>query len=288
MKFRYFTDAHMEKVRAPYRPYRYSEMASDLMQKCLDTCPEDANYVVFGGDAIQLSRKKGREYIEGLMRDFGAVAATSPKPFKFITGNHELDYFHELSEISDLLGITVQNEVINTDDGHRLIFIHNPFHSKGTGTILPFTQENIDFVEKAVNEAPTKSVTLFSHAPLDHTDEYEAKVLMHDGDPEYCFRPNTQAMVDILENSGKNCLVVSGHSHFEGVTRQKNVVYMTVQSLVEAVRTDTSQVYARWADFTREGEDKIHVQTHGYKPQSFFWEFHESKSYESAPLLAAE
>lgn len=288
MKFRYFTDAHMERERAPYRPYRYSEMAADLMQDCLDTCPEDADYVVFGGDAIQLTRQKGAEHIEGLMQEFAAVAATSPKPFKFITGNHELDYFQNLDDISDLLGLDVQNEVIDTDDGHRLIFIHNPFHSKGTGTILPFTQEVIDFVEKAVNEAPTKSVTLFSHTPLDHTDEYEAKVLMHDGDPEYCFRPNTQEIVGILENSGKNCLVVSGHSHFEGVTRQNNVVYMTVQSLVEAVRTDTSQVYARWADFTREGEDIIHVQTHGYAAQEYTWQFRDYSEPESAPLLAAE
>lgn len=287
MKFRYFTDAHMEKERAPYRPYRYSEMALDLMQDCLDTCPEDASFVVFGGDAIQLTRKKGREHIEGLMREFGEVAATSPKPFKFISGNHELDYFKELSEISDLLGLEVKNEVIDTDDGHRLIFIHNPFHAKGTGSILPFTQEVIDFVKDAVEGAPTKSVTLFSHTPLDHTDEYEMKVLLRDGDPEYCFRPNTKEIVDILEQSGKNCLVVSGHSHFEGVTRLNNVIYMTVQSLVEGVRTDPDQVYARWADFTRIGEDQIHVQTYGYKPTEYNWTYRDY-GVDSAPLLAAE
>lgn len=288
MKFRYFTDAHMEDERTPSRPFRYSERAADLIEECINSCDDDANYIVFGGDAIQMNRGKGKPHLESLVNKFGRFASSAAKPFKFITGNHELDYFGGLKAVSGLVGIDVKNEVVDTDDGHRLIFIHSPFHKKGYPSILPFTDEAIDFIEKAVNEAPTKSVTLFSHTPLDHTDWYEMKVLMHDGDPEYCFRPNAAVVRDILENSGKNCLVVSGHSHFEGVTRDKNVVYMTVQSLVEGVRTDPDQVFARWVDIERSGENDIHLKMHGYKARDYAWHFNASGVHDQSCLLAAE
>ncbi|MFP4312884.1 MAG: metallophosphoesterase family protein [Alphaproteobacteria bacterium] len=293
MKFRYFTDAHMEDERTSSRPYRYSEQAEHLIRDCIQSCDNDTSHIVFGGDAIQLNKRKGKDHLEKLMRKFGSLAASAQQDFRAVAGNHDFDYFGTLAEVSKLWGIDVRNEYIDIFDGHRLIFINDSFHEKGLENLKPYSQDTIDFVERAVKNAPTKSVTLFSHTPLDHDDWYETKMLMHDGDPEFCFRPNTSEIRDILEQSGKNCLVLSGHSHFEGVSRDKNVIYMTVQSLVEAVRTDPSQIYARWVDITRNGETDIFINQHGYKARDYHFTFDkmsapQNASAPQAPLLAAE
>lgn len=291
MKFRYFTDAHMEDERVESRPYRYSELAEGLIDDLVETSPDEMSYLIFGGDAIQMNRPKGQEHHENLVKKFMTAVSKTKAEFEMVAGNHDYDYFGSLEKLSDLFGIDINNKYIDTADGHRLIFINDPqkFHERGMGHIMPFSQETLDFVDGAVNSAPTKSVTLFSHTPLDHNDWYETKMLMHDGDPEYSFRPNSREVTDILEDSGKNCLVVSGHTHYETVSKDKNVVYMTVQSLVEGVRSDPDQVFARWADFEREGEDIIRVKTHGYDAREFEWQFNDNEVHNApAPLLTAE
>lgn len=290
MKFRYFTDAHLEHERIDSRPFRYSEQSKDLIEQCVETSPDNLDYLIFGGDAMQMNRNKSREHHESLIAEFVAAVSKTKAEFRMVVGNHDYDYFRNLDDLSNMFGVELKNNYIDTNDGHRLIFINDPkpFHERGMGHIMPYSQETIDFVNMAVNSAPTKSVTVFTHTPIDHDDWYETKMLLHDGDPEYSFRPNSDEIRQILEESGKNCLVVAGHTHYETVNKENNVVYMTVQSLVEGVRTNPDEIYARWADFEREGEDIIRVKTHGYKAQEFAWYFDDEAALEHAPLLAAE
>ena len=291
MKFRYFTDAHLDNDRTESRPFRCSELAEGLIGDLVDTSPDDLDFLVFGGDAIQMNRPKGQDHHEDMIKTFYAAVSKTKAAFEMVAGNHDYDYFGSLEKLSELMGIGLESKFIDTPDGHRLIFINDtePFHDRQLNHIKPFAQETLDFIEAAVNGAPTKSVTLFSHTPIDHTDWYETKMLMHDGDPEYSFRPNSDEVRDVLEGSGKNCLVVSGHTHYETISRDRNVVYMTVQSLVEAVRTDPAQVFERWADFEREGDDIIRVKTYGYDAREFEWQFDDNAVHNPpVALLAAE
>jgi len=298
MKCRFFTDAHLASERAATRPFRYSEQAFDLIQECVVTCPSDYDLIVFGGDSIQQNSKKPEKYHIDLIQEFKRAIAPATVPFQYVSGNHEHDSLGGFNKVSHHVGLPVQNNVRDTPDGHRLIFVNEAFHQQGVGHILPFSQATLDFVQKAVDEAPTRSVTLFTHTPINDFPHYVDAVNAQDGDAEFVFRPNAKTMREILENSGKNCLVVTGHSHCENYEYHNNVVYLTVQSLVEGVKTepDNNQeiVYRRWADIARHGEKDISILLYGYDGKNLVWDFdnlpvaQNNAANDPAPSLAAE
>lgn len=298
MKCRFFTDSHLASERVATRPLRYCEQAFDLIQDCVITCPSDYDLIVFGGDSIQRNPKKSEQYHIDLLKEFRRATLPARVPFQYVSGNHEHDSLGDFNKIALHLGLPVHNHVHDTPDGHRLIFVNEAFHKTGINNILPFSQKTLDFVQKAVDTAPTRSVTLFTHTPINDFDHYVNMVNNRDGDSEYVFRPNAKSMRDILENSGKNCLVVTGHSHYEICEHHNNVVYMTVQSLVEGVETapddDREIVHRRWADITRGGETDIFIRLHGYDSKDIIWDFQNlppsqnNAANNQAPSLTAE
>lgn len=293
MKFRFFTDAHLAPQRAPSRPHRFSEQGATLVKECVSTCPPDIEHIIFGGDAIQMDRPRGQAYHESLMREFGrAVRENTNLPAHFIAGNHDYDYFKSFEDIATLSGMPCENKIIDTPDGHRLVFLNEEFHKRGEGRLLPYSEATLTYLEEALERAPTPSVTIFTHTPPNDSDWEVTKILMRDGDPEYCFRPNSKAFRDILEHSGKNCLVVSGHSHYEGFEQQGRTAYLTVQSLVEEARLSPGTVYARWADIERKGADDLLIRLHGYKGHDIHYTFKDwgkgLSASQPALLLAAE
>ena len=298
MKCRFFTDSHLASERVASRPHRYSEQAFDLIQECVVTCPSDYNLIVFGGDSIQRNQKKSEQYHIDLLKEFKRAISPARVPFQYVSGNHEHDSLGDFNKIAKHIGLPVQNSINDTPDGHRLIFVNEAFHQIGIDHILPFTQQTLDFVQKAVDEAPTRSVTLFTHTPINDFDHYIDIVNTRDGDAEYVFRPNAKAMREILENSGKNCLVVSGHAHYEHYEHHNNVVHLTVQSLVEGVETGTEEtqeiVHRRWADIQRSGETDIFIRLHGYGSKDIIWDYknlptsHHKTAHNHTPSLAAE
>lgn len=298
MKIRFFTDAHHAHERTASRPHRYSEMALALTRECAATTPPDFDALVFGGDAIQQNKRATRPYHEDLLREFGAaVRQNTAVPVYAIAGNHEFDYFNDLGAVSALTGIAMHPPYLDTPDGQRLIFLNDKFHCQCERVLLPFSEENLGFLEQALRSAPGKAVTLFTHTPLDDFDEHLGKIVTRDYDAEFSFRTNTAAMRDIIEQSGKNVLVLSGHTHYENFSRHGNAAYLTVQSLVEGVRGAAQEtVFERWVDIERPNDTDIRIRLHGYKGYEINHRFaREQASPDPAsapafppPLLAAE
>ena len=295
MSIRFFTDSHHAPERTPTRPFRYCEQSLPLIKDCLDSVGKDCEAVVFGGDAIQVAKDKPRAHYETLMAEFGAAARQSPVPFYAIAGNHEYDYFRDLDKLSALSGVAYGNKVIDLQDGQRLILVNEEFHCKEEVTLFPFSDHALDFVRHAVESAPGNMVTLVTHTPIDDFDSYFTKIVIRDFDPEYSFRSNAADLRAILEDSGKNCLVLSGHTHYENFSSKANVAYMTVQSLVEGVRTATQEtVFGRWVDITRDNDTDLHIKLHGYKGHDIVHRFppitsqRPQQDNQAAPLLAAE
>lgn len=298
MQCRFFTDTHLASQRTPNRPLRFCEQAFDLIDECVTTCPPDYDLIIFGGDSIQRNPKKSEQYHIDLLKEFKRAISPARVPFQYVSGNHEHDCFGDFNTIARHVGLPVENTIKDTVDGHRLIFINDAFHQKGIPHILPFSQKTLDFVQKAVDEAPTRSITLFTHTPINDFDHYIDIVNNRDGDSEYIFRPNAKSMRDILENSGKNCLVVTGHSHYEICEHHNNIIFMGVQSLVEGVETppqDNREIaHRRWADITRNGESDVLIRLHGYDSRDIILDFNNLPSSQNkaapdqTPSLAAE
>lgn len=295
MSIRFFTDSHHAPERSPSRPYRHCEKSLPLVKKCLDTAPKSCEAVVFGGDAIQVTKDKPRAHYESLLQEFGAAARQSSVPFYAIAGNHEYDYFRDMDKLSALSGVAYGNKIVDLQDGQRLILLNDKFHSKDEKILYPFSADTLDFVRDALENSPTNKITLVTHTPIDDFDLYFTKIVLRDFEPEYSFRSNAAALREILDKSGKSCLVLSGHTHYENFSSKGNVAYLTLQSLVEGVRRAAQETtFERWADITRNTESDLHIRLHGYKGYDIVHRFpplapqNPLQDNQAAPLLAAE
>ncbi|MAE51790.1 MAG: hypothetical protein CMH27_08260 [Micavibrio sp.] len=285
MSIRFFTDSHHAPSRPSPKSSRHCERSLPLIQQCLNTITIDCEAVIFGGDAIMATYNQPQIYHETLMQEFGAAACQSRVPFHPVAGNHEYDYFRDLDRLSALTGLSYANKVIDLNDGQRLIFLNDQFHDHGLRILYPYTDESLDFVRTSMAEAPTNMITLITHTPIDDFGPHLAKTIRRKDDPAYSFRSNAGALRKLLENSGKNCLVLSGHTHHEHFFHHRNVAYLTLQSLIEGVRAAwPEKTHARWADITRKDENSLHIKLHGHNGRDIHHTYF--PSYTKAPSSA--
>lgn len=206
MSIRFFTDSHHAPTRSSDHPFRHCERSLSLIKSCFNTLSKECEAVIFGGDAIMATFDESYSYHETLMQEFGAAARQSPVPFHAIAGNHEYDYFRDLATLSALTGLPYGNNVIDLADGQRLILVNDQFHCDDFLVLYPFTDQSMEFVQKAIESAPTNMITLMTHTPIDDFDAYRTRIVLRDSDPEYNFRSTPQICGKFLKTPARTVL----------------------------------------------------------------------------------
>jgi predicted phosphodiesterase len=298
MKIRFVTDVHALTEAYHNRSGRIPEMGIPILRETMSTAKQDGvDKIISGGDCIQVQCNKPAEAdIEmlGIMRD---VFNEAGLPVYHVLGNHDIERTGGIKGASEILKMDESDLVISehghaytdTADGHRLIILQEEFKDDPRGTVLnPWSEHAMAFLEEKLATAPSKSVTVFSHTPCDDFDWQEMSTIMRAFDFRNAYRENSSDLRAIMEESGKNILFVSGHTHIDMQYSHKNVRYLTVGSPVEKISGDKPTPSQRFCDIERIGEDTIKVQIKGHAPHEFTWGFDNDCSDNFSLAIAAE
>lgn len=277
MKFTHCTDIHYAAQRASFRKNRISERGLELAQTMLLTLDPQTDFLVNGGDLIQFEKGLDPALDTIWMSAVRDAFNKSGLPVHYNIGNYDGERIGGLEAVGQLLGTPHTSYYFDHMDRngtpHRVIMLNQEFQAVPNDQMLyPWSDENLQLVERALRKSPSQSVTIFSHSPCDDFDWQQANTALRGYNVSNNFRPNSAELRGIMERSQKNILFMAGHTHIEISDAHKNVCYMTVQGMTEATSNGSEKPYGRWVGIHRDGESRIHVQQHGYMAQSWSWE----------------
>ncbi len=295
MKLRFITDIHALTEAFTKRSGRLPEHGIPILRGALKNArAEGIERIVDGGDKFQVQADKPAQADIDMLKLMREEFKKSGLPTDHVLGNHDIERTGGIKGAAAILGIPDSHYHVDTQDGHRLIVLQEPFKEDPRGCVLfPWSQSSLDFVQERLKDAPTKSVTIFAHTPCDDfDDDAEIGMALRGFDFSNAYRDNGAELRKIMEQSGKNILFVSGHTHIAMERAHKNVRYLTLESPVEKISDANPSPSGRYCDIERNGEDKINITIHGYKPREFSWNFQSTLKIQPAPNpafdLAAE
>lgn len=223
VKFAVVTDIHYGLNRANKK----GKQAPALVDRFVRIAnKKKMDFAVDLGDRVTTTAlDEDKKHLTNLKQHFNALAM----PKYSVHGNHDL---HRMSRTDNeqILGVPAVSHAQNIK-GFTFVFWNPEIRSPGqSGFNVPF--DDMEWLKDAL-AAATGPCVVFSHIPLDNTEEDNRQAHMRDGIPHASFYPQGAQIRKIMEESGKVFLCMAGHRHRNRHQEINGIHYITQQSLVQ-------------------------------------------------------
>jgi len=203
--------------------------APRLMRKFIKAvCAAAPDFILDMGDRIsQRNHREDMEWMQKFRKHFNEVSI----PLHCLMGNHDIKNLsrEDNEKIMGCPGISNSRDI----NGYHFVFWNPNVHNGDTG--LKLDPEDIEWLKDDLSKSKNPSV-LCSHIPLDNDpqDNSEARTYSE----KYTgiitnrfYYDDAHAIREILEQSGKVILCLSGHRHINRHREINGIHYITQQSL---------------------------------------------------------
>lgn len=245
LRLAFVTDIHF----GPDIGAKKGSQALTLIDKFVDQATAfRAHYILTGGDDISSHNPETDEINrKSVAQAFSRAASTVLKA----KGNHCGRFEKDKSP----------SEIIDTGD-HQIIIWNPCLNNYSAEGVVP-DPEDIIWLETSLTAA-AKPVILLSHVPFGGPESARRKWKQENKIPVYypSHFVGEDALQDLVENSEKVIMCLSGHRHLNDIYEQNGVHYIIHQSLVEIVENDQP---AGAFSMIEINDTEIHIHGHGLK-----------------------
>ena len=218
------------------------------------------DFAVDMGDRVTYtSPEQDRYYLTKLKDQFNKLAM----PKYSVHGNHDLSHLTR-KDNEDILGLPGGSYSKDINDHHVIFWNPNVRITGQQGLFI--TASEMDWLRETLKNTDRKCI-LFTHIPLDNYPEDNTAAIEHDKRPFLSFYPQGPEVRDILEQSGKVILSMSGHRHRNRHREINGIHYITHQSLVQRYH-DTERPHAAYS-LVKIDKDRIQIKGRGLGQPSY-------------------
>lgn len=289
MRIAVFTDIHHHDRNIAQRHCRQAlPLLRDIFARFAD--PETAaenrpDMAISLGDLIMASRNMAalecrRNDADKLDEVLACFAQTGFHPIHHIHGNHEDKNLlrSDVAEIAARHGMDFSSRVIEGEGLSLVLWSPNVRIVPETNGAPAVSAEELGWLKTTLSTVNYPAMVL-THLPLDG-DLTDFRKSSFDGRPNPVFGrktaradyfathyPNVQEIRATLEESGKVIACLSGHTHWNNARIEKNIVYISLPSLVEDAQ---GAPHAGWALIQNDTENRqIQIDVRGAQPYRY-------------------
>lgn len=223
----------------------------------------NANRVDFAvdlGDRVTYTNAaQDLSYLKKLKEQFNKCAM----PKYSVHGNHDLTHLTR-EDNANVLGLPGDSYSLDIQDHHVIFW--NPNVKISGEQHLFVTKDQLQWLRDTL-AATDKKCIMFNHIPLDNFPADNAKAVEYDKRAFLSYYPQGPEIREILEQSGKVELCMSGHRHRNRHREINGIHYITHQSLVQRYH-DTERPHAAYS-LVKIDKGRIQIKGRGLGQPSY-------------------
>lgn len=218
------------------------------------------DFAVDMGDRVTYANpEQDRHYLIKLKDQFNKLAM----PKYSVHGNHDLSNLTRQNN-EDILGVP-GGSYSKDINGYHVIFWNPNVRITGEQGLF-ITPDEMSWLRDTLTETDRKCV-LFCHIPLDNYPTDNVRAAEYDKRPFLSYYPQGPEIREILEESGKVLLCMSGHRHRNRHREINGIHYITHQSLVQRYH-DTERPHAAYS-LVKINKGRIRIEGRGLGQPSY-------------------
>ncbi len=204
------------------RLYSYSQEILKKAVKQINT-NENSDLIIFSGDMINSPRRKKLDrFIE--------ITNQLKKPWYWVFGNHDIAISGDLTKKKYLAVLNESNEYIKPEKPYysffpdkdiKIIVLDGVIDDRITAN-GKFSRKQLDWLKEELNDPNIKLFIITCHFPVLEPFKSKSHRIL-----------NQQDLLNVLTDSDKKILYLSGHYHATKVKMYKNVINVSTPALVE-------------------------------------------------------
>jgi Icc-related predicted phosphoesterase len=258
LRFAVITDIHYGFDKG----YRLGSKAPKAMKEFTEAVNDySPDFVIDLGDRISAKDKKNdKKNLKALKKHFNKIAA----PVYFVIGNNDRRVLSRKE--NEKIIKCPQTESYSKDvNGYRLLF-WNPNVNTDAKTGLYLTSKDITWLKNELNST-NKSVILFTHIPLDNTNQDNIDSAAWDKGRNKSYYPQVNIVRKVIEEAGNVVLCMAGHKHTNRHRQYGKTHFIVHQSFVQS-ETRERKAARKAYSFVEIDGNTIRIKGHGYKQPS--------------------
>ncbi|MGN0017423.1 MAG: metallophosphoesterase family protein [Candidatus Gastranaerophilaceae bacterium] len=223
LKFAQISDDHLSTLKVN-KSYRLTASSADLLDDAIDVVNHTPNldFVFFTGDIVDVP------FDENYKMFFEHVKKLK-YPYYAVPGNHDICiggyiskqvYVKLMQENNKNYKFTKTYFSFTPKIGFKVIGLDNIIDTRITAN-GELSQEQLDFLDRELNNAGNSTVLIFMHVPLKQPFSSDSHRLL-----------NADKMNDILNKYSNPIGIFTGHYHTTKVFHKDNIVHVSTPALI--------------------------------------------------------